>query len=557
MNQKRRQFEVCLQPRCWTLCGRVTIAFAILVLSGCGTATVEDDPKIRALTAQLNKVETIRLEEHSSSEPVSVEKATAEVTEQIAEPNELAPAVELTIEEVRAAALANNLDLKVELIDPAIAQQAVDAERAKFESVFFGSTGYRRTETLDDGSVSKSSSHEIGVESPLHTGGAVTASLPLSTFDSSDAGFDGVSEAAVSVSFIQSLLRDAGTRINTHSIRIAGYDKHIVDARTKLAAIGILANADIAYWYLYAARRELDVRREQYKLAQNQLEHARGLVESGSAAKIEIVRAKAGLAGRLEDVINAETWVLDRERDLKRIMNREAMPLNSIVRIVTATEPDPSGLDLDDEAMVKAALSNRMEMAQLEFRLAIDEINVELARNRRLPRVTFDYTYRTSAQSETVGRTFERIADSSFDDHSVGLSATIPLGNEAAEARFRRARLERLQSQFGLERRELLIRQEVYDAVNELRQNWRRILAAEQGAAAARRDYEVQQSQFQLGKRTSTDVLFAATRLGDAQLRRVGAFTEYEIAQIRLARATGTLLGYGQIQLEPIDINSQ
>jgi outer membrane protein TolC len=543
-------------------------------LSGCGTPRVEDAARVRTLTEQLGHIDTVRLEEHSSTEPVSVEKATAEVTEQIAEPNETAPAVELTIEEVRAAALANNLDLKVELIDPAIAKQDLDAERAKFESVFRGSTGYRRTEAPDDGSVSRSSSHELGVESPLHTGGAVTASVPFSTFDSSDAGFDGVSEAAVSVSFIQSLFRDAGTRINTHSIRIAGYGKHIVDARTKLSAISILANAivdartklsaisilanaDIAYWYLYAARRELDVRREQYKLAQNQLEHARGLVESGSAAKIEIVLAEAGLAGRLEGVINAETRVLDRERDLKLIMNRQAMPLNSIIRIVTATEPDPLGLDLDDEAMVKAALSNRMEMAQLEFRLAIDEINVELARNRRLPRVTFDYTYRTSAQSETVGRTFERIADSSFDDHSVGLSATIPLGNEAAEARFRRARLERLQSQFGLERRELLIRQEVYDAVNELRQNWRRILAAEQGAAAARRDYEVQQSQFQLGKRTSTDVLFAATRLGDAQLRRVGAFTEYEIAQIRLARATGTLLGYGQIQLEPIDINSQ
>lgn len=557
MKQKRKQFEVRFQPRCWTLCGRVTIAFAILALSGCGTPTIEDDPKIRALTAQLNKVETIRLEERSSSEPVSVEKATTELTERIAEPNELAPTIELTIEEVRAAALANNLDLKVELIDPAIAKQNLDAERAKFESVFFGSTGYRRTEAPDEASVSRSSSHEIGVELPLHTGGAVTASVPFSTSDSSDAGFDGVSEAAVSVSFIQSLLRDAGTRINTHSIRIAGYDKHIVDARTKLAAISILANADVAYWYLYAARRELDVRREQYKLAQNQLEHARGLVESGSAAKIEIVLAEAGLAGRLEDVINAETRVLERERDLKRIMNREAMPLNSIVRIVTATEPKPLGLDLDDEAMVKAALSNRMEMAQLEFRLAIDEINVELARNRRLPRVTFDYTYRTSAQSESVGRTFERIADSSFDDHSVGLSATIPLGNEAAEARFRRARLGRLQSQFGLERRELLIRQEVYEAVNELRQNWRRILAAEQGVAAARRDYEVQQSQFQLGKRNSTDVLFSATRLGDAQLRRVGAFTEYEIAQVRLARATGTLLGYGQIQLEPIDINSQ
>ena len=75
------------------------------------------------------------------------------MSEQIAEPNELAPTIELTIEEVRAAALTNNLDLKIELIDPSIAQMAVDAERAKFESVFFGSIGYRRTEAADDGSV--------------------------------------------------------------------------------------------------------------------------------------------------------------------------------------------------------------------------------------------------------------------------------------------------------------------------------------------------------------------------------------------------------------------
>jgi outer membrane protein len=68
---------------------------------------------------------------------------------------------------------------------------------------------------------------------------------------------------------------------------------------------------------------------------------------------------------------------------------------------------------------------------------------------------------------------------------------------------------------------------------------------------AAYRDYKVEQSQFQLGVSTSTFVLLAASRLADAQLRRIRAFAEYEIAQVRLAGATGTLLGRGRIQLEP------
>ena len=96
----------------------------------------------------------------------------------------------------------------------------------------------------------------------------------------------------------------------------------------------------------------------------------------------------------------------------------------------------------------------------------------------------------------------------------------------------------------------------MYNAVSELRGNWRRILAAEQSVAAAYRDYRVEQSQFQLGVRTSTDVLLAAARLADAQLGRIRAFTDYEVAQINLAQATGTLLGKGQIHIASENINT-
>ncbi|MFB0554304.1 MAG: TolC family protein, partial [Phycisphaerae bacterium] len=505
----------------------------------------------------LNEIETVRLEDQSTSEPISVEQATEEIVEQIKEPNESRPTIELTLEEVRAAAIANNLDLKVELVDPSIAQQDVDEARAKFESVFFGSARHHRTEAVGSATVSKTSSYEVGIESPLHTGGQITVSSPFSDTEYDGADFEGVSAAAVSVSFIQKLLQNAGTRVKTHPIRLVSHQKHIIDAGTKLGAIYILADADIAYWRLFAAHRELEVRREQYKLAQDQLDHARRKVATGSAPKIEIVRAEAGLASRLEDVITAETTLRNRERDLKQIMNRDDMPMNSAISIVTATEPNPLGLELDEEVMAEAAIANRMEMIKLELRLAKDDIYIELARNDTLPVLTFDYTYTARTQSGTIGGAIGQLANSSSPDHFIGLSATIPLGNEAAKARLRRARLEQIRSLATREQLQLTIRQQVYEAVNRLRQNWRGILAATQGVTAAYRYYKVEQSQFQLGRRTSTDVLYAATVLADAQLRKIRAFIEYEIAQVNLARATGTLLGYGKIQLEPIDIEGK
>jgi outer membrane protein len=523
-------------------------SFLVLGIVGCGTPEVERTPALAALAAKLDTIGTVQLEEQSKTEPVTIEQATERLAKEAAEPNQTFPAVELTLDQVRAAALANNLDLKVNLIDPSIAQSDLDAERAKFESVFFGSAGYGRSDQVGGGAVS-SRSYEAGVTTPLHSGGQIVASVPV--MDS-----DGVSRAAASVSVVQSLLRGAGTRVNLYSIQLAGYSKDSVDAYTKLRAISILSNADIVYWYLYSARKQLDVSREQYKLAQDQLENARNKVAAGSAAKIEIVRAEAGLASRLDTMISAETQVRDFERTLKRIMNRPDLPINAQVDLIPMTDPDPKGMELDQEALIAAALENRMEMATLEFSLARDEINLAVAKNSLLPVLEADYRFSAGGRGNTPGRAFDNVFDETLADHSVGISGSIPLGNRAAQARLRQARLARVQTQISRDVQEQEIRQEVYDAVDGIKQNWRRILAAEQGVVRALRSYKVEQSQFQLGQRTSTEVLGAASSLAEAQVRKIDAFVSYEIAQVVLARATGTLLGYGQIRLEPYDSSS-
>ena len=526
------------------------MASFMLIITGCSSQYQKEQDSNKLMAEKLSRIDMVRLTDHTTSLPITVEQATQQITQQVIEPNEPLKTVTLSIEQVRAAALTNNLDLKVELVSPSIAQRILDEEQAKFEPAISGSTNYRRTEALGTGKISKTQTGELSIEKPLPTGGEIQVGLPFSD----DYSSGGLTEAAASVSYIQSLLSGAGTRINTQSIRIARHQWNIASARTKLVTIYLLASADIAYWRLYSARKELEVRREQYKLAQDQLNHAHKKVAAGSSPKIEIVRAEAGLSSRLEAVINAETTVQSRQRELLRIMNQEDKPLEANVDILTETEPHPLGLELDEKQLVEHALLNRMELVELEQRLTIDDLNIELARNDLLPDLTLNYTYSARAQDSSFGNTLEDLSGNSFDDHSIGLSALIPLGNRASKARLQRSKLEKIQDMTERDTYKQFIRQEVYEAVSELRRNWRRILANEQGVTAAYRDYKVEQSQFQLGFRTSTDVLYAATRLADAQLSRIRAFADYEIAQINLARATGSLLGHGQILLTSVDI---
>jgi outer membrane protein TolC len=527
------------------------MALILLVLVGCSAPTLKEDPKIKALSTGLNRIDPVRPADLSDSPPISVEEATKEITEQITDSNEEIPVIEMTLEEVRAATLENNQDLKVELINPSVAQRSIDIERARFEAAFSGSASYDASET-EAGVSSKGNAYDVGVGIPLYTGGSISVGMGFSESDGDD--FDGVADAAVSVRVVQNLLRGSGMRINTHPIRIAGYGKHMVDARTKQRAIGLLVNADIAYWSLYTALRVLDVSREQYNLAQIQLDHAQKKVAAGAAPRDEIIRAESGLLSQVGNLIATETRVQNRQLDLQRIMNHPDMPLNANIRIIPKTEPNPLKLDVDPEKLVDIALKNRMETIQWELDLAIEELGLEMARNQILPDLSLSYTYNAGTDAGDIEHALGSFGEKTSDTHSFGLSASIPLGNQAAKARLERARLQQLQNQIGYADFRLSIRKEVYDAVRELNNSWRSILAAEKDVEAALLAYKVEQSQFQIGNRTSTEVLDRAAQLTGAQLGRINALVEYEIAQILLARATGTLLGRSRIILEPTEL---
>ncbi len=324
----------------------------------------------------------VRLERLRTIEPLDLQRAVVEPgAEQMPAGGKL-DAFEglerrtLTLEESRALALQHNLDLRVALIDPTNSELRLTEEEAAFEAIF--TAGYSRSETDQptasnlDGSQTRRDSYNLGVSVPLRSGGTIDFSLPFNRFQT-DNIFSTLNPSYNSdfqISYSQPLLRDFGRRASTFGIRIAAIESQITQALTKLEVIRTLAEVDRAYWDLYAAQKLLEVRRSQYELAVEQLERAERRVRAGDAPEIEITRAQSGVADQLEAIILAETDVRRFLRNLKVIINAPGMSIEGDPYIEIGTDPDPVPYDLNATELVTAAMGMRMELLELELRLA-------------------------------------------------------------------------------------------------------------------------------------------------------------------------------------------
>ena len=493
-------------------------------------------------------------------EPLDLHEAGDQETDRT-DANEPAPAeLELALEKCRALTLENNLDLKVQLINPAIAAERVSQQEAQFEAAFSVSTTYSKTDTPVASTLDISGSNveylytNYGVDVPLRTGGTVSfdAVDSRTETDSTYSIFNPYYGSDLSVSISQPLLRNAGRRISTYAIQIAEYDRQITDARTKLEAIRIIADVDRVYWRLYAARRELNVRKQQYDLAKALFEQAQRLVAAGEVAQIEVIRTEAGLAQQLEAIILAENSVRDRERELKRILNKAGLEMETATVLIPVTEPDPVRYQLDKRRLVEVAVEQRMEMLELELQIAQDISTLEYMENQTLPLVTMDYTYNMNGLGSSRGDSYDLLYDKRFEDHRLGLQLQVPLGNESAKSQMRQAFYQRRQRLASRDSRRAVIEYEVLNAIDQLEANWQRILAGRQSSVLDGRLFEAEKRQFELGLVTSTDVLQAQTNFANSQSAEISALVEYQIALVDLAYATGTLLGAAKVQWEPI-----
>ncbi|MFI4882928.1 MAG: TolC family protein [Phycisphaerales bacterium JB064] len=464
--------------------------------------------------------------------------------------------VPLTIEAARAAALENNLDVRVSLISPSIAAERVSEEEAAFEAVFRVTGVVQETDTptfseLQDAQ-QEFQSLNPSLTIPTRVGGNFAISAPFSRNETNNpfATVDPAFTQDLEFSLSQPLLRGAGRRATTGALRIAAFDRSLAATRTKLEVITRLSAVDRAYWQLYAARLVVAVRVQQRDLAIAQLERAQRQFDAQRVPEVEVLRAESGVADRVEAIIIAQNNADLRQRELKRLLNLPELPVQSDVAIELESVPDPALYDADGTVMMDRALASRMELLEVELQLAQDLVRIDLAENQALPELNLDALYRINGLGGNHGGATEVMLENDFQDWRVALTAGIPIGNEAALSRLRQLVLSRLQRIATKQLREQTIRQEVLDAIDEMGTSWQRVIAARERLRLATRTLRAEERQFNVGRSTSTDVLDASARLADAQLSELSAIVDYQLAQVNLAVATGTLLGQAKVDLE-------
>jgi outer membrane protein len=482
---------------------------------------------------------------------------------------------QFTLADLRIKALKNNLNIAVAKIDPQIAGSDLRREEAKFDQLFYIYAKYKETDYPQQSSdfVEFKSTNpildkqeikldqldqeisgfdvETGIKVPLRTGGTVTLSTPLNNKDTSRQGSQFDSEqyqSALRFSFSQPLLRNAGRDVNEASIRIAGFDQQAASLNTRLQSIRIIAMVDKAYWKLYESWGQLDVRRQQYEYAQQNLQMVKTRVAEGLTARVEINRSEIGVADRLEALIIAETNLKLANRQLQFLLNdiTDNAALDSIY--LPSTLPSLVKYDINRQKLMQEALDGRIELLTQELKLAADLAKIDYLENQTLPLFTVDYQYGALSNTfDSFGNSYNNVLNGEFNDWSVGFKFEMPISNEANKARLAKAIQQRSQRLTTKTLQTLTIKKEIYDAVDQVDQNWQRILAARQQVLIAGINYEAELKQFNEGLRTMTEVLETLTRLGEAQIKEIKAIGDYQVSLVDTAYATGTLLGYSKL----------
>src|SRR5690606_36108867 len=97
---------------------------------------------------------------------------------------------ELSLAEARASALAGNINIRVALVDPAIAAESLAEQEAAFEASFGISAFYSNTDSPTASQLTDATAETLTITPdftvPLYTGGAASVSLPISRRETSN-----------------------------------------------------------------------------------------------------------------------------------------------------------------------------------------------------------------------------------------------------------------------------------------------------------------------------------------------------------------------------------
>jgi len=471
----------------------------------------------------------------------------------------------LTLRAALARGLAENLELRVTAAETPLSAERTTIAEAVFDARLEveAETSAERTPTASvftrdrydrlreyTGWAALSKGFRTGLE------GSLSLETWRRTTNSSVTGLDPQYRSYLTLDLVQPLLRDAGRAANTADLRIARQ-------RQRQAGLAFLDQARIlgsrieqVFIELSRSYGTLEMRRLARTLAEELLAGNRRKFEAGLIPVSEVQEAETAVAAREEEVLLARQQVEVAANNLRDLLEMEQLGTSALALVV---KESPEAIEpLERGEALALALDNRPDLEEQRVELAVRDIRVAFADNQQLPRLDLAATLGAnglsgSAQSPSFAGaaagpnpfrggyedSLSGMAEADGYQWAVGLTFSQPLGNRAAEARVRQARLRKRQAIDRLHRLENRIATEVDNALTIVTRSLERVAVADRFVALAETTLDQEMQRLKAGLSDTFRVLDFQEELIAARIRRINATADAETGQADLFAAVG------------------
>jgi outer membrane protein len=293
------------------------------------------------------------------------------------------------------------------------------------------------------------------------------------------------------------------------------------------------------YFDVLAAKDTVDAAQASVEAFARQLEQAEKRFEVGLIAITDVQEARAAHDSAVASLIAAKRSLTTAQELLRELTGESFRELSAPVADMPLNRPEPQ----DPDAWVRGALEQNLRLISTRLATDIAKQDVRIARAGHLPSLDLiAERSNTDVDGTRRLRGVKNPNDSDITENSIFLQLTVPIysgGETSARVRqnvyLHRAARERLER--TARETERSTRDAYLGVISEIS----RVQALRQAVESSRTALEATEAGFEVGTRTTVDVLDARRRLFEAQTNYARSRYDYILNLIELKVAAGTL----------------
>jgi outer membrane protein TolC len=311
------------------------------------------------------------------------------------------------------------------------------------------------------------------------------------------------------------------------------------EATLRLQFMSTVVSVEQAYYNLIFARENVKVQESALQLAERLLWENKKKVEVGQLAPLDEKQAESQVAASRADLLGTQRLLDLQENVLKGLITDNYAAWHDL-RIIPAENLIAVPAILNLQESWSKALSSRPDLIQARLDVQRSEITVRLDKNQLLPQLDLVGQYGYAGNGVEYSGAFGQIRDTGNPYWAYGASVSYPIGNRAARANYKAAKVQKQQSELVLKQKEQAAMVVVDDAVKLVQTDFSRVEATREARLFAEAALDAEQKKLENGKSTSFFVLQFQRDLTAAKFTEIQALAEYNNALAQLAFQEGT-----------------